>query len=154
MLFLRFLMIGFIIICIQSLNANAQRPIGRDAIMKPVNALFDGMYSSDSAMVSNTFTNNATLFTVGDKDGEPIFNEGNIPNFLKSIGGVKPGFFKEVISNEKVQVDGNFASVWCDYSFYLNGEIHHCGINLFLLLKTENGWKIRQITDTRNQNCK
>jgi hypothetical protein len=54
----------------------------------------------------------------------------------------------------EVHVDGSMASAWAPYTFYLSGEISHCGINSIELLKDAEGWKVTQISDTRRtENC-
>ena len=36
------------------------------------------------------------------------------------------------------------------YEFYVNGSLSHSGTNVLTLLKTENGWRISYVADTRN----
>ena len=39
-------------------------------------------------------------------------------------------------------------------TFYLDGAVRHCGINSIELLKSAEGWKITQLSDTRRrENC-
>lgn len=62
--------------------------------------------------------------------------------------------WNEKIWNYNVQIDGQFASVWTEYSFFLDSSLSHCGVNHFLLFKEQTEWKITQITDTRRKdNC-
>jgi hypothetical protein len=47
------------------------------------------------------------------------------------------------------------ATAWTPYNFYFNGKFSHCGVNNFVLVKQDNGWKIQYIIDTRRrQGCK
>ncbi len=140
------LLILFLSVQIKTIGQNN---LDQSAVMNPIRLFFNGMLTADSSKVSSTIAKHAKFFTVTEQNGEPIFQEGSIANFLNTIGGIKPGFFKEVISNEKISIDGKFASVWCDYQFYLGDQLHHCGVNQFLLINTSQGWKIRQATDTR-----
>jgi hypothetical protein len=41
-----------------------------------------------------------------------------------------------------VLVSGPLATVWYPYDFYLNGDWSHCGVDVFVLGLTENGWRI------------
>jgi hypothetical protein len=53
-----------------------------------------------------------------------------------------------------VQIDGDFAQVWCDYAFYTDNTFSHCGIDAFQLHKGKDGWKIFHLADTRRKdNC-
>ena len=41
-----------------------------------------------------------------------------------------------------ITTDGNIASVWAPYEFYLDDVFSHCGTNLFFLVKENEKWKI------------
>jgi len=41
-----------------------------------------------------------------------------------------------------ITTDGNIASVWAPYEFYLDDVFSHCGTNLFFLGKENEEWKI------------
>lgn len=129
---------------------SAQNKQTRQEILKPIYQLFEGMLKNDSSLVRKVFAENISFSTVS-KNGndETYLKAGDVQGFLNNVGSPKEVVLKEVISNINVQVDGDFASVWCDYTFYLSDEFHHCGIDQFLLIKTESGWKIRQVVDTR-----
>ncbi|MEL6558751.1 MAG: nuclear transport factor 2 family protein [Bacteroidota bacterium] len=119
-------------------------------ITMPIYKLFEGMEKNDSSMVRKVMTNDITFYTFGQNEiGDNVLKSGDVQQFLNTIGSPKEVVFRELISNVKVQSDGDFASVWCDYSFYLGDKFHHCGIDQFLLINTDSGWKIRQIVDTR-----
>ncbi|MBX2840799.1 MAG: hypothetical protein KTR26_03455 [Flammeovirgaceae bacterium] len=59
--------------------------------------------------------------------------------------------FDEKILSYDIKIDGHFATAWTEYKFYLGQEFSHCGVNAFHLFKSEEGWKITQITDTRRK---
>lgn len=41
-----------------------------------------------------------------------------------------------------ITTDGNIASFWAPYEFYLDDIFSHCGTNLFFLVKEDEKWKI------------
>ena len=49
----------------------------------------------------------------------------------------KEEIWDEPIWNEKVQIDGQLASVWVDYAFFLGDRFLHCGGDAFHLAKLE-----------------
>jgi len=59
-------------------------------------------------------------------------------NFLKTS---KNKFF-EKYWDPIITTDGNIASVWAPYEFYLDNVFSHCGTNLFFLVKENEKWKI------------
>ncbi|MEO0953327.1 MAG: hypothetical protein AAFY44_18720, partial [Pseudomonadota bacterium] len=46
----------------------------------------------------------------------------------------------------QVKADGPVAMVWTEFGFYLDGELTHCGVNIFTLTRLEGEWKIATIT--------
>ncbi len=120
-------------------------------IKTAVNSLFEGMRTSDSVKINQAFSKTAILQTIR-KDGE-VKNE-NVEAFIASISKVQKGALDERITFSNILIDGNLASVWTPYEFYYQGKFSHCGVNSFQLVKTDNGWKIQYIIDTRRQdNC-
>ncbi len=86
------------------------------------------------------------------EDAEPKLITEEYGNFLKAIYAIpKTTKFEEVIHSFKIQVDGPMANVSTPYSFYVNGELSHCGVNTFQLFKEKGFWKIIYIVDTRTK---
>ena len=76
-----------------------------------------------------------------------------VDGWIGAIGG-SDGSWDEQVYDLDVKVNGEMASVWAPYTFYLNGEISHCGINSIEMLFDAEGWKVTQLSDTRRQeNC-
>ncbi|MCJ7759077.1 MAG: nuclear transport factor 2 family protein, partial [Gillisia sp.] len=48
-----------------------------------------------------------------------------------------------------IRINGALANVITPYSFYVNGNLSHCGVNSFQLFKESGNWKIIYIVDTR-----
>ena len=66
----------------------------------------------------------------------------------------KPEKFRERYWNATVLTNGQIASVWAPYDFYLNEEFSHCGVDLFYLVKEDAQWKIAHFGYTRDKNCR
>lgn len=122
------------------------------AIMEPINNLFTGMNTGDSALVHKAFREDVAFATIGvDKEGNPKFSRGDLQRFLVAMGSPRKEVYSEPIWDVKIEVDGNLAQVWAKYAFYLDKNFHHCGVDAFQLFKGADGWKIFQLTDTRQQ---
>lgn len=125
-----------------------------DEVMQIINKMFDGMRKGDSAMVSSVFLPNVKMASIYLKEGQPLLQEGSLERFLKAVGTPHDQVWDEKIWDPIIQIDGNMASVWVNYAFYLGDKFSHCGVNAFQLFKSEDGWKIVNITDTRRRdNC-
>lgn len=117
-------------------------------VMEPVNQLFEGMRTGDSAKVHRVFHHRAQMTSV---KGDGSLTDDGLSGFLKAIGSPHTEIWNEVIWKPVVQVDGNFAQVWTPYAFYVGKRFSHCGVDAFQLVKTAGGWKIFQLTDTRRK---
>jgi hypothetical protein len=127
-----------------------------DSIIQIIQTMFDGMRAGDSTMVSSTFGEEIQMSTVfRTKKGEHKMIKDNPQKFLNAVGTPHKEIWDERIFSYDVKIDGLLASVWTEYSFYLDDKFSHCGVNVFQFFKNKNGWEITNITDTRRRSdCK
>jgi hypothetical protein len=129
-----------------------------EEVMKPINDLFLGMEKADTNLVKAAFTNDATMFTSYiNKEGKDVVKKASLSHFIEAIGTKPKDAPKwiEKIFNPQIKVDAGIAQVWVDYTFYLDKELVHCGVNAFDLVRQDGVWKIHHIIDTRRkENCK
>lgn len=135
-------------------TARAQTQDEEAAVKAVVTKLFKAMELGDSAMLTSTFHKPVTLGSIfRDKNGNTVLRpESSINDFAKAVGTPHKEIWHEEIWNVKVQLDGDFAQVWCDYAFYADKTFSHCGVDSFHMIKTKDGWKIFHLADTRRKN--
>ena len=138
-----------------SLTKSMAQPIEeKTAVMEVITRLFKGMEMGDSAMVASTFANDVTFATI-IRDAENIQRierENSGKDFLRAVGTPHKKTWYEEIWDATIQIDGDFAQVWCNYAFYLDNAFSHCGVDAFQLFREPVGWKIFQLVDTRRKN--
>lgn len=124
-------------------------------IMKVVNSVFEAMRTNDSTLLKQSFVESPNTFTAFiNQEGESKLVTGDFQKFIDAVGQPKEQVWNEPIWNEKVEIDGNLASVWVDYAFYVDDQFSHCGVDAFHLIKQKDGWKIFHLVDTRRKiNC-
>ncbi|PIQ46983.1 MAG: hypothetical protein COW03_17695 [Cytophagales bacterium CG12_big_fil_rev_8_21_14_0_65_40_12] len=127
-----------------------------EAIQKTIMTLFDGMRKGDSAMVHPAFAKDAIMQTIANnREGQVQVQSGNLTDFLKAVGTPHAEVWDERIEFGDIKVDGPMASVWTPYQFFRGENFSHCGVNSFQLYKSEKGWKIIYLVDTRSRDdCK
>lgn len=113
-----------------------------------VHQLFEGMRTASPTMVREVFATDARFAALNARSGPARVTVQSVDGWIDAIGA-SAGTWDEQIYDFDVRVDGNMASVWAPYTFYLNSEISHCGINSIELLHDAEGWKVTQISDTR-----
>jgi hypothetical protein len=136
-----------------STTMRAQTSTEETSVKAVVVKLFKAMELGDSAMLTSAFHKPVTLGTiVRDKNGNTVLRpESSIDEFAKAVGTLHKEIWHEEIWDVKVQLDGDFAQVWCDYAFYVDKTFSHCGVDAFHLIKTKDGWKIFHLADTRRK---
>lgn len=126
-----------------------------DGVKQAINTLFDAMRKGDSTLLKSVFAKEMVLQSVSnDKTGKAIISVDSANDFAKAIGTPHSAVYDERITFGDVKIDGDLASVWAPYKFYLGDKFSHCGVDVFSLMKTDKGWKIIYIVDTRRKdNC-
>jgi len=132
----------------------AQQP-DQEGIKQTINTLFDAMRKGDSTLLRSTFAKDIVFQSVANKkDGSVALVTENANDFIKQISTPHKEVYDEQIVYNDIKIDGDLASVWAPYKFYLGKTFSHCGVDVFQLMKTKDGWKIIYIVDTRRKdNC-
>jgi hypothetical protein len=115
-----------------------------------VDQVFEGMRTANAAMVREVFAADARFAILDSRESPASIRSQSVEGWLNGIDG-SGGSWNEQVYDVQARVDGPMASVWAPYTFYLDGEISHCGINSIELLYDAEGWKVTQISDTRRQ---
>ena len=148
---------ALVVVAIASLLAATPARAQNDerAVVAAVTKFLDGIRTRDTSLMRSTVVSGATFVPVGGPTGlgAPSAIDGIIERTGKGTG---PGN-DERIEAPKVQIDEQLASLWAYFTLSLPGEtkIDRCGVNVFLLRKAPDGWKIFQIAATsRTEGCR
>ena len=128
--------------------ARLQAEADREAVRSLIGRLFEAMREADSVNVRATMADGARFAQLGERNGEAWIGYAPLGGFLAAVSRSE-GRWDERVSDVVVQVDGSMASAWTPYTFYLDGQIRHCGVNSIELLRSQGSWKITQLSDTR-----
>lgn len=122
--------------------------------LQAVERMFEGMRTADSAMVRSVFAPGARFAMVNARATPPAIQYDTVGGWIAAIAGSNRRW-NEQIYDVQVWTDGNIAQVWAPYTFYLDGQVRHCGVNAIDLLNDGTGWKVIQLFDTRRrENCR
>jgi preprotein translocase subunit YajC len=127
----------------------------KEAVKQTINTMFDAMRKGDSTMLRSAFHKNIVFEGVANKkDGTVELEMENHNDFIKAVGTPHKEIWDEQITFSDIKIDGDLASVWTPYKFYLGKTFSHCGVDVFQLMRTATGWKIIYVVDTRRKgNC-
>jgi hypothetical protein len=124
------------------------------AVRAVVLRMFEGMKLADSAMVRSTFDPGARFAMRRTVDGKVNIVYSSPDGWISGIARSNRQWEERLFDTE-IRVDGDIASVWTGYNFYLNGALRHCGVDTIELIRTDAGWKVTQLSDSqRREGCK
>lgn len=119
------------------------------AVLAPVQAMFDGMAKRDAAAIKAPLLPGGSLVLM--RDGKPT--QMTFDMFADRVA--KPGITKieERIHDPLVRIDNDLAVVWAPFDFLVDGKVDHCGTDLINLVRVEGKWLIASVADTGSKNC-
>jgi len=125
------------------------------AVLSVVNELFEAYRVGDADRVAAALAPTGNMQRVVMKDGKSIVTPpGSLDGFVNYVRSGLKGKHDEPLWETSVHVDGDLASVWTKFAFYLEGKFHHCGVENFLLHKEDGKWRIFHLVDTsQTQGC-
>ena len=128
-------------------------PSEEEGVKKVINQLFDAMREGNGEKVSQCFMPDATLQSISvNKEGMSKLSGGvTVQQFADAVNSPHDEIWDERLSSIEIRIDGNMATAWTPYQFYRGKEFSHCGVNAFQLFKSDKGWKIFHIADTRRK---
>lgn len=132
-----------------SLSSRAQRNYEADkkAIVEKVQLFFDALGKQDTALYKSVFMPEATGWAIRTK------NDSNITSTWRTADRVKrlinpASVVEEKLLTYEIKIHQNIAMAWVPYTLSIGGKFSHCGVDLFTLLKTDQGWKINTCSFT------
>jgi hypothetical protein len=140
----------FLILTFSALTSYAQTD--DDGIKTTINRFFDGLRTSDSALIKSTLAPSVVFQTImRKKDGTIAVHTEDVQKFVSAVTEPHPEVYDERITFDGIKVDAALAHAWTPYKFYVGSTFSHCGVNSFQLVKLEGTWKIQYIIDTRRK---
>jgi len=110
-------------------------------VITVVEQFFHGLAARDSSLLRSVMLPQGTISSIREADGQAFVRTRIHEDFFQSIA-VEENDLLERMWEPEVLIEGRVATLWTQYDFYLNGSFSHCGIDVFTLLKVDEGWKI------------
>ena len=141
-----------LLICLTGFILPAKAQSAEDSVKNTITQMFAAMKSADASGLRKVFADSALLQSISvTKEGKTVVRNEPVSEFIDYVGKQQAGSADERISFDVVKTDGPLAFAWTPYKFYFNGELHHCGINSFQLVRLNGEWKVQYIIDTRRR---
>jgi hypothetical protein len=135
-----------LLVCITYPAKSNAQSTDKSAILEVINSLFVSMETQDEQLARAIFLPSATLLnTIDTPDGlrtVPYDVDTHISNIARSPG------ISEEIWEPVVRIHGKIAMAWTPFELKVNQNFVSCGINIFSLVNTDDGWKISHVIFT------
>lgn len=145
----------FFLMLFLSFSSFAQ-DVQEEEVKEVVTTFFEAFHRQDSIALRNLAHPTIKMQSIATNGGGTSqLSTNTYGEFLRSIASIPPTTkFEEKLHSFDVQVNGPLANVTTPYSFLVNGNLSHCGVNSFTMVKEAEEWKIIYIIDTRKkQGC-
>jgi Putative lumazine-binding len=116
-------------------------------ILAVVHYFFDALRAQDTLALRSLFLEKAMTYYVQEGE-DSIVTANQSPsqiNFSKDRVIVE----RMRLTTVMVNVQQRIAAAWIPYDLWINGEFSHCGVDVFTLIKTKEGWKISSLSFSR-----
>ncbi|MEX2473399.1 MAG: hypothetical protein WEA34_14515 [Gemmatimonadota bacterium] len=130
--------------------AQAPSASERDAILAPLQGLFDALEAGDAELLRSVVAPGTLMSFTETRDGTTTLGTATLDQLAERITS-SPVPLIERMWDPVVRVDGPLATIWTPYDFYAGSELSHCGIDAATLLLSEDGWRIVGLSWTRDQ---
>ena len=110
-------------------------------ILEKVNLFFKVLETKDTALYNTLVYPNAQIWTIRPQQDTLKVAMRSFSDDMIRLVAMKTVIEEKLLSYE-IKVHNNIAVVWAPYTLSLSGKFSHCGVDIFTLLKTTEGWKI------------
>jgi len=129
----------------------AQQTEDQKAVLGAIEKLFTALKADDTAGMRAVMHPQGRIIQTGTRDGAPFARVNALDDFLVSIGNAKGKGLEERIYNPEIRIEDNLAVAWVYYDFRVGGQISHCGVDAYHVVRTADGWRILEIVDTQRR---
>jgi hypothetical protein len=118
------------------------------AVLVPINRLFEGMAKRDASAVKASANPGATFVSMQ----YGTLNQMTFEQLAERVGAGTT-HIDERIHDPLVRIDNDLAVVWAPFTFHIDGKLDHCGTDLFSLVHNNGKWLIGSLSATLRKDC-
>ncbi len=127
------------------------------AVMAPLKAWFAGIDATDAAAIRAQIRvdgGGGATVAATRADGTRLIRHISWEDYLAQI---KPGehrYHEQFTGSPMIQIDGDIAMVWGDFTLSVDGKVATCGVDHFDLVRENGAWKVQNVTwSQRTKGC-
>ncbi|MDO8993140.1 nuclear transport factor 2 family protein [Daejeonella sp.] len=136
----RFFLLILLLISINSFAQKKQNPEEKEILLK-VQQFFDALEKQDTVLFKSILLTNGQVWAISEKENAAKYSMRQFSDFMKTL--INPArVIQERMLSSEVKIHNRIAMAWVPYTLNISGKFSHCGVDLFTMLKTIEGWKI------------
>jgi len=136
----KLLLLFLITLSIQSFAQEINHQDKREVLQK-VQQFFDALEKQDTILFKSILLTNGQVWAISEKENAAKYSMRQFGDFMKTL--INPArVIQERMLSSEVKIHNRIAMAWVPYTLDISGKFSHCGVDLFTLLKTDEGWKI------------
>jgi len=113
----------------------------RADILTTVERFFAAMAAKDLAAARELVVGEGRFVALREEGGKTLLRVASNEELVASWA-TAPGQLLERFWDAEVRVHQGIATLWAPYDFHLDGQLSHCGVDAFDLVKVDGRWKI------------
>jgi hypothetical protein len=130
------LLFAFVPCCAQQ-SAEAEKKV----IMEKVNQFFIALEKRDTVLYNSVVLTGGQIWTVRRLKDTLKTSMRSFTDDMFKLVGMNTVIEERPLSYE-IKIHQDIAVAWVPYTLSLSGKFSHCGVDVFTLIRTMNGWKI------------
>ena len=136
----RLFLLILLLISINSFAQKKQNPEEKEILLK-VQQFFDALEKQDTVLFKSILLSNGQVWAISEKENAAKYSMRQFSDFMKTL--INPArIIQERMLSSEVKIHDRIAMAWVPYTLDISGKFSHCGVDLFTMLKTNEGWKI------------
>jgi hypothetical protein len=116
----------------------------KKAVLMVVTDFFDALEKQDTAAFRKVSLQESVYYSIRDVENSIRVATQTPAKFNFKSDRIITERMKD--KGVVVNIDQRIASVWAPYDLWINNVFSHCGVDVFTLIKTEDGWKISSLS--------
>lgn len=133
-------LIFFLLVGLNAL-AQSKTEIEKNSVMEKVNQFFVALEKKDTMLYNKLVLKGGQIWTVRKLKDSTKTSMRSFSDDITKLAGMNTVIQERPLSFE-INIHQDIAIAWVPYTLSLSGKFSHCGVDVFTLLKTDDGWKI------------
>lgn len=110
------------------------------AIKEVINSFFESLELQDADLYRSTMVADAQIWRLNNMQSPPDLDMRYSKDDIDDLKSDR--IWKETALSFDIKVHKGMAVAWVPYTFEVDDEFSHCGVDIFTLMKTSGKWKI------------